>query len=108
MVSADTIRLYVYTNTSWNYLQYSSGGVVTNSSTLAAAGSNTWIQFNSGGTTLGADTGFRIVTATSSINLRSDYKLIFDDQLGANTYFTYNSANQYLETFLDGEIRLQM
>ena len=67
------------------------------------------IQYNSAGFFAG-DTGMLLFPRTG-LFLNQGYKLVFDYADTANagqTYETFNTSNTYHETYVDGEIRLQM
>lgn len=73
---------------------------------VAPGGSDTQVQVNSQGIALYADSGFTY-SANASVNIRTDMKMIFDSNESSDTYFSYNSSNDYFEMYVDGSLRAQ-
>lgn len=49
----------------------------------------------------------RAVIDSTSFGLKKDYALALDQDEGNNSYFIYNSVNDYIEMYVDGGLRAQ-
>ena len=95
-------RVYFYANNQWNWMAGSpTGGGV------APGGLDTQVQVNSQNVALYADSGFTYI-ANSALGLRPGVFLTFNTNTGSNVYMMYNNSSTYLETYIQGQIRLQM
>ena len=97
-------RIYVRLNSAWVFFAgaNSNGPMVGGT----AGGPEYAIQSNSSSAFYG-DSKLLWYRGTGAA-LAYDFKLIFNNSLSTQTYMIYNSAAAYHETYVDGEIRLQM
>ena len=107
MTSSNTRRVYFYVNDAWHYLEFVVSGTGTSINIGGVpGGSDTHVQFNSGGV-FGGNSGFTYI-AQSAITIGRDMLMTLNNNSGSNTYFLYRSSNNYLEYYLNGELRLQI
>jgi len=92
MAASYTLTLPANDGDASQYLQTNGSGTLTWASpTAAAAGSDTQVQFNDGGSALGGDTGFVFNKTTNAMTLGADAQdgsLVLYNELGATDYST--------------------
>lgn len=68
-------------------------------------GSNAMVIWNSSGV-LGANSGF-IYISNSSVSIGTDMRFVFNNNENSDSYWTYNSTNDYMELYVDSSLRAQ-
>lgn len=92
-------RIYFYSSDQWNWIGGGPGGGG------VPGGDDTQVQVNSQGTFY-ADSGLTYI-ANSSLRVRSDMPIVFNNGDGADNYWIYNSGTDYMELYINGGVRAQ-
>ena len=99
--SSSQNRLYFYANNQWNWMAGSPSG-----GGGSPGGSDTQVQINSQGLFY-ADSGFTY-RASSAVGIASSIFFTFNNDSSSTTYLKYNNSNNYLEMYVNRDLRIQI
>lgn len=114
VATGETRKLEVYINGLWCTINFTTGGAVSAgglSDRIVDADGNTAVitEFSSNEDVVRfyANGAYVMAVSTYGLQIASGYKIAFNG-LAGNSYVTYNSSNQYVQTYINGALRMEI